>query len=82
MKNLDGFLYVFLWCLAAVLVVTIFIAAALSVYGILAVLVVFVMAKSYLILGNTWFFIIWPVLIAALVAYKYYIAASKKIESL
>jgi hypothetical protein len=64
MKNLGGFLYVFFWCLAAALVVTIAVTIALPIYGALAILVVFMMAKSYLVLGNTWFFILWPTVIA------------------
>ena len=70
MKNFGGFLYVSVWCLVAVLVVTIAIAAALMVYSALGLLVFLVMAKSYFFLGNTWFFITWITFLVALIGYN------------
>jgi uncharacterized oligopeptide transporter (OPT) family protein len=70
MKNLSGALYVLVWCAATVLVVTIAIAAAFMVYATLGFLVFFVMSKSYLFLGNTWFFITWITFLVALIGYN------------
>jgi hypothetical protein len=69
MKNISGLLYVAGLFLFYILVFTIAVMLLLSFYGLLALTVFWVMAKSYIILGNTGFFILWPALI--LVAFCY-----------
>ena len=78
MKNLGGFLYVLVWCSVAVLVVTIAIAAAFMVYATLGFLVFFVMSKSYIFLGNTWFFIVWIAFLVVLIGYNVYLWFQKR----
>jgi len=72
MKNLSGLLYVIFFCVAAILVAILCVVFIFTFYVALALVTFWIMAKSYFLLGNTWFFIVWPTLIVGLVGYKTY----------
>lgn len=79
MKNWGGLLYVIGFCLAAATLVTCLVVFILMFYSALALLLFWVMIKSYLILGNTWFFILWPLLIFMMVITGIYKGILKRI---